>query len=310
MKNLFQLLIAIAIVVLPFRTKAEELKKSVLAIERFTYSSSFSEADVEMVRNQIINVIQSTGRVIVADHNSSTDKALASEAARRKQESAMDANEVDDMGTLNANSVLTVHLDQIAVTKEIYEESTGYGDKKVVKGRYPYFRGTITYTVKITDCKNGAVQAQQTFSKSSGSFSTYDHTPTYATEKAAHDGVLNGCAGDDLKIMVMNAFKPEGMILQIDQSDAKKAKTVYVNMGSEDGISKGQTLQVFKEVEIAGEVSRKFIGEIKVEEVMSASRCLAKVSKGGEDILQVLASGGKLPVQARDVKSSFWGGLK
>ena len=298
-----------------FGANAQELRKTVLGIESFTYSSSFSPADVEMIRNQIVNAINSTGRVIVVDHNASTNSALRSEAERRKQESAMDANTVADMTSLNANSLLTVHLDQIAVTKEIYEdtETRKVGDKyeKVVKGRYPYYKATITYTVKITDCENGAVQGQETFTYSAGTYSLYDHKATYNSQEEAHKGIMSRCVSqDDFSLLILNTFKAQGKILQIDEGDAKKAKSVYVSLGSEDGIEKKQVLEVYKEIDIAGEVSKKLIGEVEVVEILGASRCLAKVRKGGDMIQQIMATGGNLPVQTRDVKQKFFGGVK
>lgn len=310
MKTIKSLLLAFAVMCVSV-ANAQELKKTVLGIENFTYSTSFSEADVEMVRNQIVNAIQKTGRVIVADHNSSTNRALNAESERRKQESAMDANTVADMSTLNANSILTVHLDQLSVTREIYEdkETVKGSDGKyqtVVKGRYPYYMAVITYTVKITDCENGAVQGQETYSFSSGSYNIYDHKADYDTPEDAHKGIMNRCVNQDaFTILILNTFKAQGKILQIDEGDAKKAKTVYLSLGSDDGIKKKQVLEVYKELDIAGEISKKLIGEVEVVEVLGA-----KVKKGGDVIQQVMAAGGNLPVQTRDVKSKFWGGVK
>lgn len=310
MKTIKSLLLAFAVMCVSV-ANAQELKKTVLGIENFTYSTSFSEADVEMVRNQIVNAIQKTGRVIVADHNSSTNRALNAESERRKQESAMDANTVADMSTLNANSILTVHLDQLSVTREIYEdkETVKGSDGKyqtVVKGRYPYYMAVITYTVKITDCENGAVQGQENYSFSSGSYNIYDHKADYDTPEDAHKGIMNRCVNQDaFTILILNTFKAQGKILQIDEGDAKKAKTVYLSLGSDDGIKKKQVLEVYKELDIAGEISKKLIGEVEVVEVLGA-----KVKKGGDVIQQVMAAGGNLPVQTRDVKSKFWGGVK
>lgn len=309
-------LVLIALSVLLSSVNAQELKKTVLGIENFTYSSSFSEADVEMIRNQIVNAIQKTGRVIIADHNSSTSKALNAESERRKQESAMDANTVADMSTLNANSILTVHLDQLAITREIYEdrETVRGSDGKlqtVVKGKYPYYKAVITYTIKITDCEKGAVQGQETYSFSAGSYSTYSHKADYDSPDDAHKGIMNRCVNPDaITILILNTFKAQGKILQIDEGDAKKAKTVYISLGSEDGVEKKQVLEVYKEIDIAGEVSKKLIGEVEVVEILGASRSLAKVKKGGDIIQQVMATGGNLPVLTRDVKAKAFGGVK
>ena len=153
-KSLLLVIFAIASV----SANAQELKKKVLAVGDFTYSSSFSSEDVSLVRNQVIKAVQNTGRVIVVDHSSSAQRELDAEGERRKQESAIDANEVADMVSLNSNSILTVNLDQLAVTKEIYEDIEYYTNSegkscKRVKGKYPYWKGVFTYTVKITDCE-------------------------------------------------------------------------------------------------------------------------------------------------------------
>lgn len=291
---------------------AQDLKKKVLGIEGFSYSSSFSEADVEMVRNQIINSIQGLGRVIVVDRKSAA--VLKSEEENRKKESAMDANTVADMKTLNANSIFTANLDQLSIKEMVHEEKEYYkgSDGKTherIAGRYPYLRATVSYTVKITDCETGTVQAQENYTYSIGKYDTYEKAAEYTDVNTIHKDIIRVCVNDDdFKKLILNTFRAEGKILQIDEADKKKAKKVFVSLGSEDGITKKQYLEVFKELDIAGEVSKKLIGEVEVEEVMGGSRCLAKVKKGGEEILQVMSAGGNLPVRSREVKErGFWG---
>jgi hypothetical protein len=294
---------------------AQELKKTVLGIENFSYSSSFSPADVETIRNQIVAAIKNTGRVIVVDHSTSASNALDAESERRKSEAAIDANTVEDMVSLNANSVLSVNLDQMSVAKKIYEdkETVKVGNKyeTKVKGRYPYYAATITYTVKIMDCANGSVQAQETYTITSGSYSFYTHKAEYETAEAAHKGIMRNCVNQDkLSLLILNTFKTQGKILQIEDGSAKAAKTVYINLGSEDGIQVKQNLEVYREIDIAGEISRKLVGEVEVVEVLGASRCLAKVKEGGDVIKQVLSESGNLPVQSKSVKEKFFGGIK
>lgn len=314
MKFIKFLLLATA-TVLTLSANAQEVKKTVLGVESFTCSADFSQSDAEMVRNQIISAIRKTGRVIVVDNSSATSDVLNKEAERRKRESAMDANTVKDMSSLNANSLLSVSLDQLAVTKEVYEDyeyvkGSDGKTRKQVKGRYPYLKATITYTVKITDCEKGAVQAQETYSYSDGSYNTLDNKAEYETADAARDGILRHCVSEDaFKLLILNTFKTQGKIIQVDETNGKKAKTVYINLGSENGIEKKQYLEVYKEVDVAGEISKKLIGEVEVQEVMGPSRCLAKVKKGGEDIQQVLNAGGNLPVQTREVKQRGFLGL-
>lgn len=311
--KIYKTLLLAAATMVAFSANAQELKKTVLGVEGFTYSSSFSPADVEVVRNQVINAINNTGRVIVVDHNSSTNRALQAESERRKQESAMDANTVADMGTLNANSLIFVHLDQITTSEETYvdyeyvKNSEGKTQKKE-KGRYPFYKATITYTVKITDCQTGSVQAQESYSYSEGRFNSTEKKSEYPSEKAVRDALIRKCVSNDaFTILILNTFKAQGKVLQVEDGNDKKAKTVFVSLGSDDGITAGQKLEVYKEIDVAGETSRKLIGEVEVIEILSKSRCLCKVKSGGNVIQQVISVGGNLPVLSKDVKIGFWG---
>ena len=295
---------------------AQELKKKVLAIGDFTYSNSFRREDADLVRNQIIIAVQNTGRVVVVDQDNSTQEELRAESERRKQESAMDANEVANMVSLNSNSILVANLDQLSVTTETYEdvEYVKGGDGKTqkrVKGRYKYLKGVFTYTVKITDCETGMVQAQRTFSVTDGGIDYQTFESKYKTANEVREGLMRRCvSGDQFKILILNTFKSEGKILQVEEGSAKKAKTVYVSLGSEDGVEVKQVLEVYKVLDIAGEFSKKLIGEAEIIEILGPSRCLVKIKKGGEDIQQVIAAGGELLVQTRDVKMKFFGGVK
>jgi hypothetical protein len=295
---------------------AQELKKAVLAVEEFSYSREYFDSnDSEILRNQLISAIRNTQRVIVVDHDSSDDN-LREEAERRKQESAMDANSVADMVTLNSNSILSASLDRLLITKEVHEEyktqKTSDGkEKKVLVGQYPYIKARLIYTVKITDCETGRVQAQNTYEKTTGGLD-YENKCSYnLNQKAAREYIMAHCVNsDDIKVLIYNTFKAKGKILMVDQGNAKKAKTVYINMGSSDGIQKGQKLEVYQEIDIAGEISKKYIGQVEILEVLGDSRCIAKVKKGGDVIQQVLSAGGSLPVETKDVKLKFFGGIK
>ena len=315
MKRIKFILLGFVACAFAINANGQELKKAVLGVEGFTASRDFSKEQVEMVRNQVVNAIKKTGRVIVVDHHSATGSALDAERERRKQESAMDANEVADMTSLNANSLLSANLDQLTATREIYKETEQrkVGDKyeTIVKGEYPYYKAVITYTIKITDCETGSVQGQETYRLEAGRYSTYSKKAEYDNAEDAKKALLANCVNQDqLTILILNTFKAEGKVLQIEKGNGKKAQTVYVSLGSEDGVQKGQVLELYKEIDIAGEISRKLVGEVEIIEVLGATRSLAKVKKGGDVIQQVLAVGGNLPVLSRDVKQKFFGGVK
>jgi hypothetical protein len=70
-------------------------------------------------------------------------------------------------------------------------------------------------------------------------------------------------------------------------------------LGSSRGIAKKQKFTVYLEVDIAGELSRKEIGSLSAQEVVSANRTLCKVTKGGDKVLEAVKEGQKLVVVSR-----------
>lgn len=291
MRHIKLLLTAIAAIACISTINAQESRKAVLGIDEVSYSNYFTAVDVEMFRSKLVNAIQKTGRVTVVDYNATTRDAV------------------------EANFVLTASLDQLRITREMYEdkktEKVNGKYKTFVKGIYPYLKATVSYTVKIIDCYTGAVQNQETYNISSGSFNSYSHKPDYYTHEAAHKGIMEKSVNpDDIAVLILNTFKVQGRVLQLEKGDAKKARTVYVSLGYDDGVEEKQILEVYKDIDIAGEISHKLIGEIEITEIMGPSRCLAKVRKGGEEILQALSNNENMPVLTRDVSARLFGGVR
>lgn len=262
-----------------------QANKPVLTVESFTSSSDDYEL-AQFVRNRVISAIQETGRVNVVDVKD--DAQLKKEQERRKQESAMsDAGRVGEMKTLNANSILKGSIDLFHI-----EESRSTDKNGKVSVTY---KGTLTYTLSITDATNGTVIGQKQFTNTS-----YGSTSSEAAKEVAEIKIT------PIKQFILNTFAVGGKIIAVDQSDKGKAKTVYIDLGSADGVKKGQKMEVYKEVEVAGEKSQKLVGEIQVTEVMSAGRSLCKVGKGGDVILSELEKGANLPVKTKEQKSNFF----
>lgn len=281
LKNLLTGVLALAFGMI---AQAQDVTKPVLTVEDF--SGNASTQALNALRNGVIAGIAHSGRVEVVDiHN---EAALKAEQARREREEAMgDAGRVADMGSLMSNAILRGTLDKLVVTKK--ESTDSKGNLQIT------YYATITYSLSIVNAKNGTLAASQVF----------EQTGSGATEQEAYNDVLTP-REKPLTRFINNAYKAEGSVLAIDEEDGKKAKKVYVNLGSNDGVKKGQKLEVFKEVNIAGEISNKLIGEVTIEEVMSASRCLCKVNKGGDVILKEFNGGTKMPVKTKEEKAGFF----
>lgn len=265
---------------------AQEVTKPVLTVEPFTFAAGDQQSAIAL-RNKVIAAVQQADRVMVVD--AANQDAINNEIERRKNELAMDdAGRVGDVTALMSNSLMKGSVDQFNI-KRVENR-----DKKTGKVSIRY-EASLSYTLTIINAANGTVLAQKNFSSTG-----YGDTPNESGESALNVKVT------PIKQFIVNTFAVGGKVIAVDKTDKGKAKTVYVDLGSNDGMKKGFKLEVFKEVEIAGEKSKKLIGEIQIEEVMSGSRSLCKVGKGGDEILKCLESNISLPVKTKEQKSSFF----
>ena len=154
--------------------------------------------------------------------------------------------------------------------------------------------------MKIVDPSNGTLKGTQTFTHE-GLTGNIGDTPDEAIIKTLDYVVISM---DDF---VDEYFKMKGTIVQIESTKKDKAQTVYIDLGTKRGVQKGQKFIVYIEMDIAGELSLKEVGRLNVKEVLSGTRSLCTVSKGGEEIMKASKEENKLIILSR--KNTFLGGL-
>ena len=242
----------------------------------------------EALRNKVIEGIQKMDRVELIDVDS--NEALKTEAKRRQEASAMgDAvcrSEV--MTTLGAQYLIQGNITSMQ------------GVKKTDSKGKTYYQGSVSYTLKIVDPSNGTLKRTQTFTHE-GLTGNIGDTPDEAIIKTLDYVVISM---DDF---VDEYFKMKGTIVQIESTKKDKAQTVYIDLGTKRGVQKGQKFIVYIEMDIAGELSLKEVGRLNVKEVLSGTRSLCTVSKGGEEIMKASKEEKKLIILSR--KNTFLGGL-
>lgn len=260
---------------------AQDVTKQVVNVEAFNFSSSdFNVNEANVVRNNVIQSIQNTNRILVVDLQQ--QDAIKSEAERRKSESAINDNHaVSDITQLNANYILKGTLNTIVTEKKESKDSKGNVSVK--------WKSTLNYTIQLINPSTGATESSYTYESSSSSGS--------GAETARKEAIANST--NNMSSFIEEAFPITGQVLQIAEQDAKKAKTVYINVGSNQGISKGQAFTLYETVDIAGEKSSKIIGAITVTEVMSGTRSLCKVTKGGDEVLSAMSKNIELTIKSR-----------
>lgn len=245
--------------------------KMSLCVDNFTNNTSYNEITVKNLRNEIVAGITATGRLTMVDVNTLGELPTA-------------MNErVKVIGEKGINYILTGTLNSI-------EEKTSQSDNKTK------YQAEINFTLTVIDAETGANVASETMKESWYSGETRDEAILKAIEEAK----------GKMKKFVDNNFKLEATVKALDQVDDKKgAKTVYVTIGSDAGVQKGQIFEVFAEVNVAGENVRKKIGELKAKEVMSGTMTLCDVKNGGKEIKAAFENGTKMSVVTR-ASRSIW----
>ncbi len=261
----------------------ENGKKDVALVDLFKYAANVDEGQVANLRTKVIAGIAETGRLQIVDIT--TQSNLATEEERRKAESAMSDETARNsmIKTLGAKYIITGEVTTMSCTREVVDGNVTY-------------KGNLTWTIKIIDSSNGTSKYVKTYTyqaggllSTTGSGKTCDEALSATCDKAKHA----------MADVVNEAFPVEGLLIKIETTKKGKAETVYIDLGSAHGMAADQGFEVYMEVDIAGELSRKKIGDLIAKEVLSANRTLCRVKKGGELIVDAEAKGQKLIVVSR-----------
>ena len=154
--------------------------------------------------------------------------------------------------------------------------TTGRNDKGTT------YSAKINYQLKVTRISDNEIIANKTFEATSSTL--------FSTFYTKLDAVNSAVDFIDAQIpdFVDEVFKSYGTVIEVAEVKKDAAKKVYISLGSEDGILKGQKLDVRVEKTIGGRTINKVIGEIKVESVEGADISLCKVTKEGKEIQKAM----------------------
>lgn len=262
-----------------------QVKKDVLCVYDFTYSSSVGSNYAEMLRNTVVDGINKMGRLKIIDVNN--DELVRAEIKRRMQESAINEENalIESIKTLGAKYIMTGHLASLTATKKTSEKSTWYTSK-------------ATFQIKVFNVADGEVICNDTRESSSSFLSSHSNADDARSEAIKYAAI-------NLDDFVNAYFPVEGTILEVAEAKKDEAKKVYIDLGSDLGMAKGQKLDVREEREIAGRKINKVIGELKVEAVEAGDISLCKVTKNGKAIQAAIDEGKTLTIVTKVDTSLF-----
>lgn len=262
-------------------------RKPVVFVDYFSDALRFGPSYVETLRNHVIEGLQATTRLDIIDVES--QDRLNSVEQRQQMESAMEGipgrNVV--MNDLGADYVIMGHLVAVKAARSGVDS----------KGNALY-DVSLQWDIKVVDARSGILRLSRLFPYSASKVEA-------KSRDEAVIGLMYKIRGD-MDRFVDDAFPIEGSILQIDTEKSKKAKTVIIDLGSGLGILKGQKFSVFQEIDIAGETSRREIGTLTAQEVLSNGRTLCKVNKGNEEIWNAMNAGRPLIILSRKLRTILY----
>ena len=256
-------------------------QKSVVIIDYFTNTASVDKSDASMLRSKVIDGINAINRVNLIDVES--EATLALEASRRNSEMALEDKtaRAGVMKTLGANYAIYGSVSKMDADYKTSDSGS-------------YYVGNIAYSLTVINLENGTVLGTKSFTYTgltgnTGSSRNEAIVSTLNRVKQSMDNFVN------------EYFKLSGTIVEMKEANKKgdQAKSVYISLGSDSGMAKGQLLEVFEVKMIAGKEAEINVGNLKVDEVVACDLSDCSVTKGGKGIMTAFKAGNELRIKTR-----------
>ena len=264
--------------------------KPTVFIDYFKRSSDAPFSWVEGLRNTVIEGIQKMERVILIDVDA--QDALRIESQRRSSAniSSGDDNEMDRLSVMEELGAQFIITGQVSSMTAAYKTRDGKG----------YYDGSVSYTLKVINPKNGTLIGTKTFQHSGLTGGTGGNK-----EEAIANTIKS--AVYSMRDFVDEYFKMEGTILEVNSEKKGKAEEVYINLGSMNGVKEAQKFTVYAIREVAGREAKKEIGRLTVKAVEGDDISLCKVQKGGEEIMKAIRD--EQPIKIVSREQTLMGGI-
>ena len=253
-------------------------------IDYFSRTQSTPFIWAETVRSAVIEGISKTNRVNLIDVDA--NGALAIEKERREDGSTVAGEDINRMKVMTqegANLLIQGIVNDVSIKESILSS----GSK--------CYKSSISVTLKVIDPANGITTFTQTFkvpNMGEELILLCSDTDDQAVQQTA--GLLVG----RMKKFVEDAFPTEGKVLELDEVNGNKVKTLYVNLGKANGVAKGAKFEVRIKRTIGGKISLKEIGKIEIQDVENDDLSLCKVKDGAQEIYDAFKSGQELIIRS------------
>lgn len=272
-KRFFTLVLSVAAIIGVYAAKPT------VYMQQFDNSAKVKDAWVEIVRGAVLEGIHNTNRTNMID--AVTEASRYEEELRRLKDnlSAEDLETTESLQTKGANVLINGDVTALSVPGTQLEGGTMSYD------------ATVTFTLRVVNALDGTLLGTKTFTLPKQLLGGFGGLSVTSIKSVSHseDEAVQAIKGDITKAMkdfVDESFPVTGVLEDIESfsKNNKEVETFYIGIGSEDGIAKGQKLDVKLVQKIGKKTAAKTIGEVEVVEVAGDDISLCKVKKGGAEI--------------------------
>ncbi|MDE6290275.1 MAG: hypothetical protein K2M16_01965 [Muribaculaceae bacterium] len=260
--------------------------------QQFDNSAKVKDAWVETVRGAVLEGLHNTNRVNIID--AVTEASRYEEELRRLKENLAtdDLETTEALQTRGANVLISGDVTAIPVTGTPIDGGTSY-------------KATVTFILRIVNALDGMLIGSKTFTLPK-TLSVGTLTGLVTVNKSQDEAVqaIKGEITKAMKGFVAETFPVVGTIEEVEgfSKNNKEIETFYIGIGSEDGLVKGEKLDVKTERKIGQKIAAKVIGEVEVMDIVGDDISLCKVRKGGADIKAAYDGGQTIKVSTKTKK--------
>ena len=260
----------------------ETTGKSNVFIDYFWRPSDVDSNTAEQLRGYVIDAINETNRVNLIDVDSKSP--LAQERSRRETGDLSDGDDMERLAAMKeegANALIQGRITALTVARHVTKEGSVYYD------------AVINYTLKAINPTNGKIISTKTIKAG-------DEILNLQTSDTPDEAVMKVCqtAKRGVKSFIEEAFPIMGTILDKAEEKKDEIKSVYISVGSDAGVVKGNKFSICVERKIAGRTSHGVIGETEVKSVEGGDISLAEVKKGGKELKKAMDAGQTIIVKS------------
>ena len=251
-------------------------------LNKFENSGKIKNGLAEMVRGAVLEGMYNTNLVNIIDAD--TEATRYEEELRRLKENLA----TDDLETTEA---LQTRGENVLISGDItafpIEKGKYYRSRKDSVGETRY-KASATFILRLVNAVDGTMLKARTFNISS-SYGDGFHYSDSKTEAKAIQSVKSRIS-NAMRDFTIASFPKVAMVEGVGEisKNNKDVKTLYIGLGSDDGIMKGYKYNVCVQKQVGSKVVTDVIGKVEVTSVSGRDISLCKVKKGGSEIKRAL----------------------